>query len=57
LQVKLDELIRAIHDARNAYMGIEKLLESKLEEMRDHCAETGEGEPQSTDKAIAKGGQ
>jgi low affinity Fe/Cu permease len=35
----LDELIRANHDARNAYMGIEKLPESKLELMRDQCAD------------------
>jgi low affinity Fe/Cu permease len=40
LQAKLDELIRATHDARNTYMGIENLPETKLEEMRDHCAET-----------------
>jgi low affinity Fe/Cu permease len=39
LQAKLDELIRATHDARDAYMGIEKLPESELEEMRDHCAD------------------
>lgn len=44
LQAKLDELIRATHDARNAYMGIEKLPESELEEMRDQCAEVA---PQS----------
>lgn len=37
LQAKLDELIRATHDARNAYMGIENLPESKLEDMREHC--------------------
>ena len=39
LQAKLDELIRATHDARNAYMGIEHLPESELEQMRDHCAD------------------
>jgi low affinity Fe/Cu permease len=39
LQAKLDELIRANHDARNAYMGIEKLGEDELEGMRQHCAE------------------
>ena len=37
LQAKLDELIRATHDARNAYMGIENLPESELEDMREHC--------------------
>ena len=40
LQAKLDELIRAHHDARNTYMGIEKLPEEKLSEMREHCADT-----------------
>jgi low affinity Fe/Cu permease len=40
LQAKLDELIRAHHEARNAYMGIEKLPEEELTEMREHCAET-----------------
>jgi low affinity Fe/Cu permease len=39
LQAKLDELIRATHDARNAYMGIERLPEGELEHMRDHCAD------------------
>jgi low affinity Fe/Cu permease len=39
LQAKLDELIRATHDARNAYMGIERLPEDKLESMREHCAD------------------
>src|SRR3954465_11845591 len=39
LQAKLDELIRAHHDARNTYMGIEKLPEEKLEEMREDSAE------------------
>jgi low affinity Fe/Cu permease len=40
VQAKLDELIRAHHDARNAYMGIEKLGEQELEGMREHCADT-----------------
>ncbi len=39
VQAKLDELIRAHHDARNTYMGIEKLPEEKLEEMRERCAD------------------
>jgi low affinity Fe/Cu permease len=38
LQAKLDELIRASHDAPNAYMGIEKLGEHELEDMREQCA-------------------
>jgi low affinity Fe/Cu permease len=39
IQAKLDELIRAHQDARNAYMGIEKLPEAKLEALREHCAD------------------
>jgi low affinity Fe/Cu permease len=39
VQAKLDELIRAHHDARNAYMGIEKLPEERLEQLREHCAD------------------
>ena len=40
LQAKLDELIRATHEARNAYMGIEKLSEETLAEMREDCSDT-----------------
>ena len=39
LQAKLDELIRATHDARNIYMGIERLPEGTLEKMREQCAD------------------
>jgi len=42
LQAKLDELIRAHHDARNDYMGIEKLPEEQLTELREHCADVAE---------------
>lgn len=45
LQAKLDELIRAHHDARNTYMGIEKLPEEELTKMREHCVETAEDSP------------
>jgi len=44
IQAKLDELIRAHHDARNTYMGIEKLPEEKLEAMRAHCADGSDAE-------------
>src|ERR1700760_142762 len=40
LQAKLDELIRAHQDARDAYMGIEKLDEQDVEKMREECGET-----------------
>jgi low affinity Fe/Cu permease len=44
LQAKLDELIRATQDARDAYMGIEKLDEIEVEKMRDTCGETAQAE-------------
>jgi low affinity Fe/Cu permease len=37
VQAKLDELIRAHHDARNAYMGIEKLPEEADRNARALC--------------------
>ena len=37
LQAKLDELIRATQDARDAYMGIEKLDEIEVEKLREDC--------------------
>jgi len=40
LQAKLDELIRATQDARDAYMGIEKLDETEVEKMRVECGKT-----------------
>lgn len=48
IQAKLDELIRATHDARNAYMGIENLPESKLEQMRQDCPQA---EPPASEQA------
>src|SRR6201985_3131798 len=39
LQAKLDELIRATQDARDAYMGIEKLPEETVEQMRQECVQ------------------
>jgi low affinity Fe/Cu permease len=49
LQAKLDELIRATHDARNAYMGIERLPERELEHMREHFADHGQDSGALTD--------
>jgi low affinity Fe/Cu permease len=39
LQAKLDELIRATQDARDGYMGIEKLPEDEVEQMREACSQ------------------
>ncbi|HEV2562094.1 MAG TPA: low affinity iron permease family protein [Rhizomicrobium sp.] len=37
LQAKLDELIRATEDARNHFVGIERLPQKELEEIREDC--------------------
>ena len=34
IQAKLDELIRAIHDARNEFVGIEHLTDREIEKIR-----------------------
>lgn len=58
LQAKLDELIRAHQEARNTYMGIEKLPEEQLTELREHCAEGAkiEESPPEQESDIASGG-
>jgi low affinity Fe/Cu permease len=38
LQAKLDELIRATQDARDTYMGIEKLTDEEVERLRTDCS-------------------
>jgi low affinity Fe/Cu permease len=47
LQAKLDELIRAHQDARDAYMGIEKLDEVEVEKMREDCEEAAHAEEEA----------
>ncbi|HEY5346946.1 MAG TPA: low affinity iron permease family protein [Rhizomicrobium sp.] len=37
IQAKLDELVRALETANNRFVGIEKLTEQEVEEMRDGC--------------------
>jgi low affinity Fe/Cu permease len=37
IQAKLDELVRALKTANNRFVGIEKLTEQEVEEMRDDC--------------------
>lgn len=39
LQAKLDELIRASHDARNTFVKIEALPEDEVEQLRETCAQ------------------
>ncbi len=54
LQAKLDELIRAHQDARDAYMGIEKLDEAKVERMRQDCERTVRREAGQAKRRTAK---
>jgi low affinity Fe/Cu permease len=49
IQAKLDEIIRSIDSARNAFIGIEHLGEEQLEEIR------GELEKQFGDEAVQHG--
>nr|WP_047168553.1 low affinity iron permease family protein [Sphingomonas sp. Y57] len=53
MQAKLDELLRAVADARNRYIGIEHLTEKELEKIRSEIEEEfapGEdGKPQQAD--------
>ncbi|MGA0600844.1 low affinity iron permease family protein [Caulobacter sp. KR2-114] len=45
LQAKLDELIRALDQAQNRFIALEKRPEQEILEMREACeAEAGEGE-------------
>jgi low affinity Fe/Cu permease len=37
IQAKLDELIRALEPAHNKFVGIEKLTEEEVEDLRDEC--------------------
>lgn len=39
IQVKLDELVRAIENANNKFVGIERLSEPEVKKIRDECAE------------------
>jgi low affinity Fe/Cu permease len=37
IQVKLDELVRALETANNKFVGIEKLTEKEVERLREDC--------------------
>jgi low affinity Fe/Cu permease len=37
IQVKLDELVRAVETANNKFVGIEKLTEKEVEDLREDC--------------------
>lgn len=52
MQVKLDELIRAVKDARNEYIGIEHLTDAEIGAIRD-ALEQADGGPADRDRAVA----
>ena len=43
LQAKLDELIRAVQDAQNSFIGLERRSEKEIDEMRAECEADIEG--------------
>lgn len=53
MQAKMDELIRAIDEARNGYIGIEHLTEKELEKIRseieNECEPGKDGKPHHQD--------
>lgn len=46
MQVKLDELIRAMAEARNDYIGIEHLTDAEIRLIRDALEASGEPDPE-----------
>jgi low affinity Fe/Cu permease len=52
IQAKLDELIRA-SAARNRYIGIERLTEDELEELRKRCAARAEADDRPAERGRA----
>ncbi|TZG24919.1 low affinity iron permease family protein [Sphingomonas montanisoli] len=60
MQAKLDEIIRALDNARNDFIGIEHLTEDELEKIRkqveDECGRgsDGKGVPDSVDNLIKR---
>ncbi|MCP5412843.1 MAG: low affinity iron permease family protein [Alphaproteobacteria bacterium] len=45
VQVKLDELLRAVRQADNGFVGIEKLTEEEVEALRDSCERRAAAKP------------
>jgi low affinity Fe/Cu permease len=44
LHLKLDELLRAVHDARTGLVGLERLPDERLQELSDEFSEIGDRE-------------
>ena len=57
IQAKLDELIRAVHDARNEFIGIEHLTDEQIEAIRDkleHEVDDAVGKEATADQSIER---
>ena len=54
IQIKLDEIIRAVHGAQNALINLEDLPQSELEELRVKFASLGHKARKQPKKATAK---
>jgi low affinity Fe/Cu permease len=55
LQAKLDELIRAVEQARNHYIGIEHMTDREIEKIRDELeTECKEDEPTPSHETIER---
>ncbi|HEY2710111.1 MAG TPA: low affinity iron permease family protein [Caulobacteraceae bacterium] len=50
LQAKLDELIRAINDAQNSFIGLERRTEKEIDEMRVESEDEPGDEPAGSTK-------
>lgn len=54
IQAKLDELIRAVSDARNKFIGIEHLTENELEAIRTALEEETNGDHRSAHVSLQR---
>lgn len=54
IQAKLDELIRAVSDARNRFIGIEHLTEKELEAIRTALEEETNGDHRSAHVSVQR---
>ncbi len=56
VQIKLDEIIRSIHGAKNAMINLEELPQQELDELRLKFAKNGGQGPQVSEKAQSQQG-
>jgi low affinity Fe/Cu permease len=54
LQTKLDELIRAVHDAENRFIGLERRSEREINEMRSEVEAAADPQDAPADAGLSK---